>query len=50
MLSIWALESINLNGIFKKNRVLQARVVYFLFAIALSYMLVNFFYDFYIFK
>lgn len=46
-LVIWAFEAININGIFKKNRVIQARVCYFLILLALSYLIVNFFYDFY---
>ena len=28
--TIWALESININGIFKKNRYYQSRFVYLL--------------------
>ena len=30
MLVIWAMDSININRIFKQNRVLQARIFYFL--------------------
>lgn len=45
--TIWALESINLNGIFKKNRYYQARFVYLLLSLALSYLVVNFFMDFF---
>ena len=30
ILVIWAMESININGIFKKNRVFKAQVFYFL--------------------
>ena len=44
---LWALESININGIFKKNRYYQARFVYLIFALSLSYLLVNFFMDFF---
>ena len=43
LISIWALDSININGIFKKNRYL-----YFLIAIFLSYTTTNFFYDFFV--
>ena len=28
---IWAMDSVNINQIFKKNHVVQARVFYFLF-------------------
>ena len=46
---IWALDSINLNQIFKKNRYYQARVVYLIFIFGLSYLVVNFFYDFFMY-
>jgi len=46
---MWALESINLNQIFKKNRYHQARTVYLIFTLALSYLVVNFFYDFFMY-
>ena len=47
-LSIWALDAINIENKFKKNRYYQARVLYLLIAFALSYLSVNFLYDFYI--
>ena len=43
---IWALDSINLNGIIKKNRYYQVRMLYFVCSMALSYLVVNFLYDF----
>lgn len=46
-ISIWALDSLNIEGKFKKNRYYQARVLYLLVALALSYLVVNFFTDFY---
>lgn len=49
-LVLWALESINLNQIFKKNRIYQARLVYLIFTLALSYLVVNFFYDFFLYS
>ena len=48
LISIWALDSININGIFKKNRYYQSRILYFLIAIFLSYTPTNFFYDFFV--
>lgn len=45
-LSIWALDSININGIFKVNRVFQARLLYLMLSFALSYLFTNFLYDF----
>lgn len=47
-LVIWVLESVNINQIFKKNRYYQARILYLLLVIALSYMTVNFLIDFYL--
>ena len=47
-ISVWALDSININNLFKKNRYLQARILYLLCAISLSYLAVNFFMDFFL--
>ena len=47
-ISIWALDSINITNLFKKNRYYQARILYLLVAISMSYLVVNFFMDFYI--
>lgn len=49
-LSIWALESIRINGILKKERELQARVLYLMCSFGLSYLVVNFLYDFFIYS
>lgn len=46
IISIWSLESINIQGIFKKNRYYQARVLYIMISMALSYLVVSFIYDF----
>ena len=46
---IWALDGINLNQIFKKNRYHQARAVYLILTFGLSYLVVNFFYDFFMY-
>ncbi len=45
-LAIWALDSININGIFKVNRVFQARLLYFMLSLGLAYLFTNFLYDF----
>lgn len=45
MLVIWAMDSININGIFKKNRIIQARVFYFLLGISIIYLVTNFLWD-----
>ncbi|MCM1370278.1 MAG: DUF1146 domain-containing protein [Clostridium sp.] len=47
-LSIWALDSVNINQIFKKNRYYQSRLFYLMISICISYLVVNFFYDFFI--
>ena len=45
-LTIYAVDSVNINGIFKKNKMYQARVFYILFVFGLSYLVANFLYDF----
>ena len=40
-----ALDSININNIFKKNKVFQAKLFYFLLAISLIYIISNFIFD-----
>lgn len=42
---IWAMDSVNINQIFKKNKILQARVFYFFLAISLIYLVTNFIMD-----
>jgi uncharacterized integral membrane protein (TIGR02327 family) len=43
--SIWLLDSININNIFKKNKITQAKIFYLVLAFIMSYLLVNFIYD-----
>ena len=45
-LSIYALDSININNVFKKNKIFQARLLYLFVSFALSYLVTNFIYDF----
>ena len=45
---MWALESININNIFKKNRIYQARLFYFSLGLSLTYLVTNFIYDVFI--
>lgn len=45
-LVIYSMDSININGIFKKNREFQARFVYMFLIFSMSYLVVNFLYDF----
>ena len=42
---IWAMESVNINAIFKKNKIIQARVFYFLLGMSMVYLITNFIYD-----
>lgn len=49
-LTIWALDSINITNLFKKNRYYQARLLYLIVTFALSYLVVNFFYDFFMYS
>jgi len=49
-LVIWALESININNVFKKNRYYQARALYLILSLSLSYLTVNFIYDFFMYS
>lgn len=46
VITLWALDSVRLNEIFKKNRVIQSRVIYLFITLSLSYLVVNFIYDF----
>ena len=45
-LVIWAVDGININSIFKKHRIYQARVIYIIIIFPLTYLTVNFMYDF----
>jgi uncharacterized membrane protein YwzB len=46
--AIWGLESINITNLFKKNRYYSSRVLYLLVSMALSYLVVNYLYDFFL--
>ncbi len=45
-LCVFAIDSIDINRIFKKGKQRQARVFYILFIFAMSYLIVNFISDF----
>lgn len=47
-LSIWSISSINFNNIFKKNSYYSSRFLYLFLSFSLSYLVVNFLYDFFI--
>ena len=43
---IIGLDAVNINSIFKKNRVFQARLFYLLLITSLVYLVTNFIFDF----
>ena len=43
---IWTMDGININHIFKKNRVYQARVFYIMIIFSITYLVTNFLLDF----
>ena len=45
ILVIWAMDSININGIFKKNKIIQATFFYFLLGISIIYLVTSFLWD-----
>ena len=45
---VWAMEAVNINQIFRKNRVLQARVFYLLLGLSMIYLVSNFVFDFFV--
>lgn len=45
ILVIWSMDSLNINGIFKKNKVVQARIFYFFIGISIIYLVTNFLMD-----
>lgn len=45
---VWAMDAVNINQIFKKNHVIQARVFYFLLGLSLIYLVTNFLMDLFI--
>ncbi len=45
ILVVWAMDSLNINGIFKKNKIFQARLLYFFLGISLIYLVTNFLMD-----
>ena len=46
IMTIWAMEGLDLNKLFKQSRVYQARIIYLMLAMSISYLVTNFIYDF----
>ena len=44
-LVIWAMDSVNITKIFKKDKILQARMFYLLLGISMIYLVTNFIFD-----
>ena len=44
-LVIWTMDAVNINAIFKKNRVVQATIFYFLIGLSMIYLVTNFIMD-----
>lgn len=42
---IYSMDSININQIFKKNKIMQAKILYFLLAICMIELLTSFLYN-----
>jgi len=46
IMTVYALDGININFLFKKGKILQARLAYFLILLSIIYLVTNFVYDF----
>lgn len=46
IVTIWAMEGLDLNKLFKQSRIYQVRIIYLMIAISISYLVTNFIYDF----
>ncbi len=46
IVSVWAMDAININFIFKKGQIIKARAAYFLILLSIIYLVTNFIYDF----
>ena len=46
VLVIWTMDGVNINYIFKKNRIYQARVFYIMLTFSITYLVTNFLIDF----
>ena len=48
LLTLWSVSSLNIDRFFRKGHVNQIKVFYLLITFALSYLITNFLYDFYL--
>lgn len=47
LFTIWVLEGLDLNRIFKQSRIYQARIIYIMLAMSITYLTSNLIYDFF---
>lgn len=45
--TMWVVTSLNLDRFFKKGSITQIKIFYFIMSLIISYLFVNFLYDFY---
>ena len=45
---IYSIDSVNINQIFKKNKITQAKIFYLILALCLIFLLTDFIYDFFL--
>ena len=48
LLTLWSVSSLNIDRFFRKGHINQIKVFYLLITFALSYLITNFLYDFYL--
>ncbi len=48
IVTLFAMDSLNINGIFKQGRVLQARIFFMLLLLSITYLVTNFIWDFFL--
>ena len=46
IVSVWAMDGVNINFIFKRGQLVKARTAYFLILLSIIYLVTNFIYDF----
>ena len=44
-ISMWALECVRMEHVFKKGREMQIKILYIMLSFSLAYLVTNFFYD-----
>ena len=49
-ITIWSMEAVRINEIFKKNRRYQALTFYFLLMASITYLVTNFLWDFVVYS